>query len=96
MPLTPGTKIVRLTPSSTARNIAVGSIAVIGGVNPAMHSNLGSYEGQTYFPVQYIDSSLWSNLETNLKDIQWKYLSPLDDPDFFEPEEDPLEEEIEE
>lgn len=95
MPLTPGTKIVRLTPSSTARNLKVGDVAVIGGLQPTAHHNLSSYGGENYFPVQDMVSGLWSNLETGLKDIQWKYLSPLDDPDYFEEEEIPEEDQQE-
>jgi hypothetical protein len=67
-PLTPGTRVIRLTPSTTGRQIGPGAIGVIGGADPSAHnnSNWGSWSFQK-FPVQWIypaqSSGLWSSLD---------------------------------
>jgi len=79
-----GTKIRRLRPSTTARDIMPNDIGVVGGLNPQAHAqptNNFSF-GFSYFPVQWMRTGLWSSLEPEDEDNIWEYVNkPIESDD---------------
>jgi hypothetical protein len=69
----PGTRVIRLIPSTTGRNIVPGDVGVIGGVQPWAWGNPPSFSGYEWIPVQWIRTGLWSSMNSNAEFGTWKY-----------------------
>ena len=69
-----GTRIVRLVPSTTARNIMVGDTGIVGGINPEAHEQItDEWSGMSFFPVQWERNGLWSSMAPEDEDFKWKF-----------------------
>jgi len=75
--LIPGTKIIRLTNSSTGRQIFPGMVGVVGGLVPNTHDN-SNWSNWSFerFPVQW-QNYLWSSLAPEDEGDVWKFAPAL-------------------
>lgn len=77
MPLFPGTRVIRLTPSTTGRQIVPGMLGTVGGLDPSLHDNANwnSWSFQR-FPVQW-DNTLWSSMDPMEESESWNFYSTM-------------------
>lgn len=74
--LQPGQQVIRLTPSSTGRQIQPNTLGVIGGLDPTAHINEpGRWLTYGYIPVQWV-SGLWSSMAVMDKGYSWDFYPP--------------------
>ena len=75
MEISLGTRIVRLTPSTTGRAIMPGDVGIVGGINPESHSQpTDEWSDFAYFPVQWLRTGLWSSMAPEDYLFQWCFL----------------------
>ncbi len=74
----PGTKVTRLTNSTTGRDIKPGDIGSVGGITPTDHANPVSFDNFDTIPIQWLRSGLWSSLPGYEEGHSWKlYVPPV-------------------
>ncbi len=70
--LVPGQKVIRLTPSSTGRQIFPNILGVMGGLNPTLHNNPVSWTMLDNIPIQWTNG-LWSALAADDQEYTWDF-----------------------